>query len=90
MMNIRDCDPEVRYLNVKKFRSLVEPFGYKVDTFVYDCGEKVYVKGPGLPFLFNGMSDCGDDWTAAGHAFGQMVELNLIPDAVLDTVFSKE
>jgi hypothetical protein len=85
-MNNINLPDDIRYMRADRLRSLLEPFGYTVESFGFEGGTKVYVKGNGLPFLFNGLSEDGDNWTAAGHAFTKMMQAGYLSDTIIETV----
>lgn len=81
-------DNEIRYMRNDRANKLMNGFGFTFEKpRVFDCGDRVYVKGPGVPFLLSGVSECGDDWTSTGHAFQQLIDLGLVPEVVLETIF---
>jgi hypothetical protein len=80
-------EPEVKNLRFARLVQLLPQFTFTRHTF--DCGEKVYVKGPGVPFLLNGSAECGDTFTASGFLFAQMNELGLISEAVISNLLER-
>lgn len=82
---------EIRYMRNDRANNLMNLFGITFEApRIFDCGSRVYVKGPGIPFLFSGVEECGDDWTATGMAFQRLIDLNLIPEVVIESIVGTE
>lgn len=77
---------EIRNMRLDRARYLMGTFGFTFESFTFDCGHRVYVKGPGVPFLTSGVAECGDDWTATGAAFQRLIDLNLVPEVVFESI----
>lgn len=83
-------DNEVRYMRNDRANALMNPYGITFEKpFIFDCGDRVYVKGPGVPFLFSGVSECGDDWTSTGMAFQKLIDLGLVSEAVISNLLER-
>jgi hypothetical protein len=81
---------EVRYLRFDRLVSLLSIFGFTFTNAQFDCGNTVRVKGPGVPFLTSGTSECGDDWTAAGACMQRLIDLDLVPGVVIETLVGSD
>lgn len=78
---------EIRYMRNDRANNLLGLFGFTFEKpFIFDCGDRVYVKGPGVPFLCSGVSECGDDWTSTGMAFQKLIDLGLVPEVVFESI----
>lgn len=78
---------EIRYMRNDRANNLMGLFGFTFESpRIFDCGSRVYVKGPGVPFLFSGVEECGDEWTATGAAFQQLIDLGLVPEVVIESI----
>ena len=82
---------EVRYMRNDRANALMGLFGFTFERpFIFDAGSRVYVKGPGVPFLMSGVEEAGDDWTATGMAFQRLIDLNLVPEVVFESLVGTE
>lgn len=77
---------EVRYLRFDRLVNLMGIFEFTFTNAQFDCGNTVRVKGPGVPFLTSGTSECGDDWTAAGACMQRLIDLGLVPEVVIEVL----
>jgi hypothetical protein len=80
-------NPEVKNLRFNRLVQLFPQFTFS--RHQYDAGEKIYAKGPGLPFLFNGSADDCDDFTAAGILFCYLNEKGFVSEAVISNLLER-
>lgn len=82
---MRFMNEEVKRIRHDRLCYLLEPFGFKfTKPFVFDCGDTVRVTGPGVPWLTSGTSECGDEWTSSGACLQKLIDLQLVPEVVLE------
>lgn len=89
MMNTENLfgTADIRGLRVAHLRAMLEHHGYAIRLSLGDWGQRVWVEGPGLPYLFNGFADECADYTAASVVARKMVALGLLdPSVVIRTV----
>jgi len=85
-------DPEVRHMRFDRLVSLMSTFGYTFTRSMFDCGDTVRVKGPGIRAYINdnATSECGDDWTSAGLMFAILDREGLVPEVVFESIVTPE
>ena len=87
-MKPADFTNDIRNIRFDVLRDVLAPFGFSISRFNFDGGDRVYVTAPAR--TVSGVSEYGDDWTSAGHALGQLIELGLVPSVVIEGIVNNK
>jgi hypothetical protein len=88
-MNIESllANYDIRWLSQSRLADILGP-EYTLNMAFGDWGGRLYVKGPNVPFLFNGFAADGDDFSPSFDALRKLMRLGIIePSTVVANLY---